>query len=77
MRGTTGAVERAGDDLRDLRIGIITEGFSEGVGAEAETCDAVRAAAERLAGLGAELYERSLPEHLQAGGVAFAASSRA
>ena len=68
----TGAVERAGDDLRDLRIGIITEGFSEGVGAEAETCDAVRAAAERLAGLGAELYERSLPEHLQAGGVAFA-----
>ena len=68
----TGAVERAGDDLRDLRIGIITEGFSDGVGAEAATCDAVREAAERLAGLGAELYERSLPEHLQAGGIAFA-----
>jgi amidase len=68
----TGAVERAGDDLSDLRIGIVTEGFSEGVGAEPATCDAVRAAAERLAGLGAELYERSLPEHLQAGGVAFA-----
>ena len=67
-----GAVERAGTDLNGLRIGIVTEGFSEGVGAEAETCDAVRAAAERLAGLGAELYERSLPEHLQAGGVAFA-----
>ena len=42
------------------------------MGAEPATCDAVRAAAERLAGLGAELYERSLPEHLQAGGVAFA-----
>ena len=56
----------------DLRIGIVTEGFSEAVGAEPATCDAVRAAAERLAGLGAELYERSLPEHLQAGGVAFA-----
>ncbi len=67
-----GAVERAGTDLNGLRVGIVTEGFSEGVGAEAETCDAVRAAAERLAGLGAELYERSLPEHLQAGGVAFA-----
>ena len=50
----------------------MTEGFSEGVGAEPATCDAVRAAAERLAGLGAELYERSLPEHLQAGGIAFA-----
>ena len=68
----TRAVERAGADLSDLRIGIVTEGFSEGVGAEPATCDAVRAAAERLAGLGAELYERSLPEHLQAGGVAFA-----
>jgi amidase len=67
-----GAVERAGSDLRDLRIGIVTESFSEGVGAEPATCDAVRSAAERLAGLGAELYERSLPEHLQAGGVAFA-----
>ena len=66
------AVERAGTDLSGLRIGIVTEGFSEGVGAEPATCDAVRAAAERLAGLGAELYERSLPEHLQAGGIAFA-----
>ena len=66
------AVERAGADLSDLRIGIVTEGFSEAVGAEPATCAAVRAAAERLAGLGAELHERSLPEHLEAGGVAFA-----
>jgi amidase len=68
----TGAIDLPADDLRDLRIGVVTEGFSEGVGAEPATCDAVRAAAERLAGLGAELHERSLPEHLQAGGVAFA-----
>jgi amidase len=66
------AVERAGGDLSDLRIGIVAEGFSEAVGAEPATCAAVRAAAERLAGLGAELCERSLPEHLEAGGVAFA-----
>ena len=67
-----GAIERAADDLRGLRIGIVAEGFGEAVGAEPATCEAVRSAAERLAGLGAELYERSLPEHLEAGGVAFA-----
>ena len=35
-----------------------TEGFSEGVGAEPATCEAVRAAAERLDGLGADVQER-------------------
>jgi amidase len=68
----TGAVERATDGLRGLRIGVVAEGFSEGVGAEPATCDAVRACVERLAGLGAEVREQSLPEHLQAGGIAFA-----
>jgi amidase len=68
----TGAVERAAGDLRGLRIGIVQEGFSEGVGAEPETCEAVRASAQRLAALGAELRELSLPQHLEAGGVAFA-----
>jgi amidase len=68
----TGAVERAADGLRGLRIGVVAEGFSEGVGAEPATCDAVRACVEQLAGLGAEVREQSLPEHLQAGGIAFA-----
>ena len=67
-----GAVERAVDDLRGLRIGVVAEGFSESVGAEPATCDAVRSSVELLAGLGAEVRELSLPEHLQAGGVAFA-----
>jgi amidase len=67
-----GAIERAPEDLRGLRIGVVSEGFSEGVGAEVATCEAVRAAVGRLAGLGAEVRDVSLPEHLQAGGVAFA-----
>ena len=66
------AVERAGADLSDLRIGVVAEGFSDGVGAERATCEAVRSAVERLAGLGAEVRDVSLPEHLQAGGIAFA-----
>jgi amidase len=66
------AVDEAGVDLRGLRIGVVAEGFTEAVGAEPATCAAVRAATERLAGLGAEVCECSLPEHLEAGGVAFA-----
>jgi amidase len=68
----TGAVERAAGDLRGLRIGVVEEGFSEGVGAEPATCEAVRETVERLAGLGAEVRDVSLPQHLEAGGVAFA-----
>jgi amidase len=67
-----GAVERASGDLRGLRIGVVEEGFSESVGAEPATCVAVRAAAERLDGLGADVQEVSFPQHLEAGGVAFA-----
>ncbi|MDP9255022.1 MAG: amidase family protein [Actinomycetota bacterium] len=67
-----GAIERAPEDLRGLRIGVVSEGFSADVGAEPATCEAVRSTVERLAGLGAEVRDVSLPEHLQAGGVAFA-----
>jgi amidase len=67
-----GAVEWASGDLRGLRIGVVAEGFSESVGAEPATCAAVRAAAERLDGLGADVQEVSFPLHLEAGGVAFA-----
>ncbi len=68
----TGAVADCPDDLRGLRIGVVREGFGEGVSAEPATCEAVRATIERLAGLGAELWDISLPQHLEAGGVAFA-----
>jgi amidase len=68
----TGAVEEAADDLRGLRIGVVAEGFSEDVGAEPATCEAVRATVERLAGIGAAIHDISLPAHLQAGGIAFA-----
>jgi amidase len=68
----TGAVARSPDDLHGLRIGVVKEGFSEGVGAEPATCEAVRATGERLAGLGADLRDISLPQHLEAGGIAFA-----
>ena len=72
-----GAVERAAADLRGLRIGVVAEGFSEGVGAEPATCDAVRAAAERLAGLGAELTSARCPSTSRPAASPSPASSRA
>jgi len=68
-----GAVAAAPDDLRGTRLGVVTEGFGvDDVGADSRQVDAVRAAIGRLEGLGAEVREVSVPEHLQAGGVAFA-----
>jgi amidase len=65
------AVSDAPDDLRGLRVGVVAEGFSDAVGIEAETADAVRGAIERLAELGADVREVSVPEHLRGGGIAF------
>ena len=72
------AVERAGNDLRGLRIGIITEGFSEAVGAVGS--DLRRrarhgGAARRARRL--KLYECSLPEHSRPWVSPSPASSRA
>lgn len=67
-----GSVARAADDLRGVRVGVVAEGFSSGVGAEEATVEAVRGVVEQLHGLGAEPREVSLPEHLQAAGIAFA-----
>jgi amidase len=67
-----GAAAAADDDLRGVRLGIVGEGFSAEVGAEPATAEAVRGSVERLRELGAEPVEVSLPEHLQAGGIAFA-----
>jgi amidase len=66
------AVERAPDRLGGVRLGIVAEGFGEEAGGEPASADAVRGTVERLRELGAEPVDVSLPEHLQAGGIAFA-----
>jgi amidase len=65
------AVADAADSLARVRLGVVAEGFGAEVGAEAATVDAVRETVERLRELGADTVEVSLPEHLQAGGIAF------
>lgn len=70
-RDYVGAVAQAPDDLRGVRIGVVTEGFSDEVGASAEVCEATRGAIERFSELGAEVKEVSIPAHVQAGGLAF------
>jgi amidase len=66
------AVAGAPDDLRGIRIGIVREGLGEDVGADPPVVAAFREAAGRLAELGADVSELSLPEHLQASGISFA-----
>jgi amidase len=65
------AVEQAPDNLKGLRIGVVAEGFSEDVAIQPAVADAVRATIDRLAELGAEVTEVSVPEHLRGGGIAF------
>jgi len=55
-----------GDDLRGLRIGVPTE-LNEAEGIELGVAAAVRAATEKLAGLGAEVGECSLPLSVEYG----------
>jgi amidase len=66
------AVAEAPDNMRGIRIGVISEGFGAGVGIEPEVAEAVRTAVEKMSSLGAEVHDISLPEHLQAGDIAFA-----
>jgi amidase len=65
------AVAEAPDSLAGVRIGVVEEAFDAAVGIEPATAEAVRGVVERLRALGAELAGVSLPEHLQAGGIAF------
>jgi amidase len=65
------AVEDAPDRLAGVRFGVIAEGFAEDIGVEPATADAVLETVERLHELGAEPVDVSVPEHLQAGGIAF------
>ncbi len=72
-RATTPRSVRRADDLSGVRIGVVAEGFSAEVGAEPATARAVRG--RRRAARTASAPSRgdiSLPEHLQAGGIAFA-----
>lgn len=71
----TEAVRTAPDDLRGLRIGILTEGTvfpEDSREGRAATVAATAEAWERFAELGAELVEVSVPEHLAGGPVWFA-----
>jgi len=61
-----------GGGLTGLRIGVVAEGFGSPF-AEPDVDEAVRAAAERLGHLGAEVREVSIPLHLSAAGITFAA----
>jgi amidase len=66
------AVAAAPDDLSGIRLGVLAEGFGEAVGIDPTVAGAVRTVVADFEGLGAEVRELSIPEHLQAGGVAFA-----
>jgi amidase len=66
-RDYVGAVDKAPDDLRGVKVGLVEE-----AGAEPDVAAAFEGAVERLAGLGASIERISLPEHTQAGGLAFA-----
>jgi amidase len=66
------AVAAAPHTLAGTRIGLVEEACSPRVGADPVVVDAVEEAVERLRDLGAEVTRLSLPEHLQAGGIAFA-----
>jgi aspartyl-tRNA(Asn)/glutamyl-tRNA(Gln) amidotransferase subunit A len=57
--GYTNALRERGDDLRGLRVGVPAEFWGEGIQPGVE--GAVREAIERLAALGAQIVEISLP----------------
>jgi amidase len=66
------ATAHAPDDLRQFKIGVISEGFGEPVGAGESSAAAVREVIDRMAALGATVTEVSVPEHLQAGDLLYA-----
>ncbi len=59
-------------DLRGVRIGLLTEGYLSDTPEQEATSRAVREAAHRMAEVGADVVEVSVPTHLEGGGVAFA-----
>lgn len=70
------AVRTAPDDLRGVRIGVLTEGRrfpDDGHEGRTETLRATEEVWERFRELGAEVVEISIPEHEVAGPIMFAA----
>lgn len=65
-------VQQAASDLRGVTIGVLTEGFSDADPDRAAASKAIREVVERFSKAGAEIREVSVPEHLTAGGIAFA-----
>lgn len=60
------------DHFEGVRVGVVTEGFSDADPVRQGTSAQVRAVAEKFASAGASVEEASVPEHLLGGGVAFA-----
>ncbi len=56
--------EALGGDIKGLKIGVVKEGFGH-PNSESDVDKSVQAAAEKLAGLGAEVSEVSIPMHLK------------
>jgi amidase len=65
------AVAAAPDNLSGLRIGVLQEALSEAMGVEDSVRSATLEAVERLAGLGADVKDVSVPGHLTAGSLLF------
>jgi amidase len=65
-------IEGQTSQLTGLRIGVLREGFSDDSELKARTSHVVREFAKQLATEGILVDEVSVPEHLTAGGIAFA-----
>jgi len=57
------AVAEAPDDLRGIRVGVVTEGFGDRLGVQPHVADAVRETIDRFRDLGAAVRHVSIPEH--------------
>lgn len=66
------ALESTSTDFGGVRVGVVTEGFSDDSPESAGTSAAVRSVVDRLVEAGARAEQVSIPEHLLGGGVAFA-----
>jgi amidase len=65
-------VANASDGLDGFRVGVLAEGMQSAAEADPPTESAAREAIERLASLGAEVIEVSVPDHLTNVGLAYA-----
>jgi amidase len=66
------SVRDAPETLEGVTLGLVEEGLADEVGAQAAVVEALDRVVDRLEELGATVRRLSLPEHLRAGGIAFA-----